>query len=203
MCTEVTKYRTDTFLPPANEVWGKVIFLHLFVILFTGGSTWAGAPEQVPPGRYTPPGAVHAGRYGQQAGSMHPTGMHSCYHNYHKTNPPRQVIIHPPGRYSPRQVHPPPPGRYTPQQVQPPAGTPPPGAVHAGRYGQQAGGTHPTGMHSCYHNYHKTTELSMLGIIIGKTSVCVSHVNIFTCHHIFSTTGNENVTIYNTQLVLL
>ena len=25
------------FLPPANEVWGKVIFLHLFVILFTGG----------------------------------------------------------------------------------------------------------------------------------------------------------------------
>ena len=24
------------FLPPANEVWGKVIFLHQFVILFTG-----------------------------------------------------------------------------------------------------------------------------------------------------------------------
>ena len=24
-----------------------------------------------------------------------------------------------------------------------------PGAVHAGRYGQQAGGTHPTGMHTC------------------------------------------------------
>ena len=24
-------------LPSANEVWGKVIFLHLFVILFTGG----------------------------------------------------------------------------------------------------------------------------------------------------------------------
>ena len=61
--------------------------------------------------------------------------------------PPRQV--HPPwpstpplGRYTPLgQVHP--PGRYTPR-----AGTPP-RAVHAGRYGQQAGGTHPTGMHSC------------------------------------------------------
>ena len=26
----------------------------------------------------TPPGAVHAGRYGQQAGSTHPTGMQSC-----------------------------------------------------------------------------------------------------------------------------
>ena len=47
------------FLPPANEVWGKVIFLHLSVILFTGG-----VPGQVPLGRYTPwagtsPGQVH------------------------------------------------------------------------------------------------------------------------------------------------
>ena len=58
------------------------------------GSTWAGT---LPPGpgtpqtRYTPPGtryppkpgtpplAVHAGRYRQQAGGTHPTGMHSCY----------------------------------------------------------------------------------------------------------------------------
>ena len=59
--------------------------------------------------------------------------------------------IHPPGRYTPEQVHPRPLGRYTPWQVHPPgrytpwAGTPPPpGAVHAGRYGQQAGDTHPT-----------------------------------------------------------
>ena len=29
-----------SFLPPANEVWGKVIFLHLFVILFTGQGAW-------------------------------------------------------------------------------------------------------------------------------------------------------------------
>ena len=81
-------------LPRANEVWGKVIFLHLSVILFTGGG--GGVPGQVaslsrniPLGRYTPPGqvypsgqiphrAVHAGRYGQKAGSTHPTGMHSC-----------------------------------------------------------------------------------------------------------------------------
>ena len=27
------------------------------------------------------PGAVHAGRYVQQAGSTHPTGMHTCYRN--------------------------------------------------------------------------------------------------------------------------
>ena len=30
------------FLPVANEIWGKVIFLHLFVILFTGrGIAWS------------------------------------------------------------------------------------------------------------------------------------------------------------------
>ena len=45
------------------------------------------------------------------------------------TPPPGQV--HPPGKVPPWQVH-------------------PPGAVHAGRYGQQAGGTHPTGMNSCF-----------------------------------------------------
>ena len=54
--------RPGCFLPPANEVWGKVIF--------------SGTP---PPGPGTPPpGAEHAGRYGQRAGGMHPTGMQSC-----------------------------------------------------------------------------------------------------------------------------
>ena len=28
----------NALLPPANEVWGNVIFLHQFVILFTGGA---------------------------------------------------------------------------------------------------------------------------------------------------------------------
>ena len=41
-------------------------------------------PEQTPHGADTlpqsiPPCAVHTGRYGQQAGSMHPTGMQSCF----------------------------------------------------------------------------------------------------------------------------
>ena len=52
---------------------------------------------------------------------------------------------YPPGRYTPQQVHP--LGRYTPQQVHPQAGTPPTQCMLG--YGQQAGGTHPTGMHSC------------------------------------------------------
>ena len=34
-----TRTHIHIFLPPANEVWGKVMFLHLCVILFTGGST--------------------------------------------------------------------------------------------------------------------------------------------------------------------
>ena len=68
------------------------------------------------------------------------------------------------GRHPPDQVHPlnqvhptltryTPGTRYTPRPGTPSGpGTPPtpPGAVHAGRYGQQAGGTHPTGMHSCF-----------------------------------------------------
>ena len=40
-------------LPPANEVWGKVIFLHLSVILFTGGGgTWACWEIRATSGRY-------------------------------------------------------------------------------------------------------------------------------------------------------
>ena len=46
--------------------------------------------ENTPPGRHPPqedtttpgrhhPGAVHARRYRQQAGSMHPTGKHTCF----------------------------------------------------------------------------------------------------------------------------
>ena len=35
-------------------------------------------PEQTLPGADTPPHAEHAGRYGQRAGSTHPTGMQYC-----------------------------------------------------------------------------------------------------------------------------
>ena len=87
-----TKLREGDVFTAANEVWGKVIFLHLFVILFTGGggsaSVHAGrSPRRrhppprrrpprggTPPRRY-PPGTELAGRYSQCAGGTHPTGM--------------------------------------------------------------------------------------------------------------------------------
>ena len=106
------------FLPPANEVWGKDMFLHVSVILFTGRGV-----SGTPPGRYTPL-----------------------------------------GRYTPRQVHPPPAGappsgRYPPLQVDP-AGTPPQQCMLG--YGQQAGGTHPTGMHSCFKLFLRSVILAIL-----------------------------------------
>ena len=69
--------------------FAKVMFLHVSVILSTrrGGLSQCMPgypPEQTPPGTRhthpgadTPPYAVHAGRYGQQAGGIHPTGMQS------------------------------------------------------------------------------------------------------------------------------
>ena len=101
------------------------MFLHLSVSHSVNrGSTWAGTPWAG-----TPPGQVHPWQ-------VHPW-----------QEPPS------PGRYTPPgQVHPwagtPPLVRYTPRQVHP-HGRYTPGAVHAGRYGQQADGTHPTGMHCC------------------------------------------------------
>ena len=150
------------YLPPANEVWAKVIFSEVCVknSVHGGSSTWAGTPpwtrqvHPLGPDRYTP-----QTRQVHSLDQVHPPGTR-------QVQPPDQVHLLGPGRYTPqtRQVHPLGPGRYTPQpgtppgtrQVHPPDQVPPgpgrypPPAVHAGRYGQLAGGTHPTGMHSCF-----------------------------------------------------
>ena len=53
--------------------------------------------------------------------------------------------------HPPRTRHPPGPDPPGPDPPGPdPPGPDTPGAVHAGRYGQQAGGTHPTGMHTFF-----------------------------------------------------
>ena len=44
------------FLPPAKEVWDKVIFLPLSVILFTGGVYPIAFWDTPPPPGQTPPG---------------------------------------------------------------------------------------------------------------------------------------------------
>ena len=62
------------FLPPANEVCEGCVFTG--VCLSTCWDT--PAPEQTPPPTRGRPSQVHAGRYGQQAGGTHPTGMHTC-----------------------------------------------------------------------------------------------------------------------------
>ena len=116
-------------LPPANEVWSKVLFLHQFVILFTGGEQYL---TRYPSRR---PGTSPLAGIPPLAGTPPLPGRY--------TTP---LAGTPPSRYPPWQVHHPPwqvpPGRYTPL-----AGTPPPPPPP--RMLLCAGGTHPTGMHSC------------------------------------------------------
>ena len=76
------------FLSPANEVWGKVMFLHLSVILFTGReggwlqSMHHRSHDQHPRDRG---GGLHQGVLGtppartRKAGTTHPTGMLPCF----------------------------------------------------------------------------------------------------------------------------
>ena len=85
-------------------------------------------------------------------------GLPQCMLGY----PPTQEQATPPGaepleQASPRRRPPragTPPGSRPPWSRPPRAGTPPgadpPTAEHAGRYGQRTGGTHPTGMQSCF-----------------------------------------------------
>ena len=116
-------------LPPANEVWGKVIFSEACVknsVHRGRGSTWAGTPRnQVHPRVGTPP-------WGPGTPNWAGTPPRTRYTPLGPGIPPQDQVHCPPGtKYtSTGQVH-------------------PPGAVHAGRYRQQASGTHPTGIHSC------------------------------------------------------
>ena len=108
-------------------VWGVYL-------VWSRGCTWQIPPrDQVhPPGPGTPP--------------------------WDQVHPPDQVHprdqVHPPGPGTPPRTRYPPWTRYTPPWDQPPplgSGTPPSGlgTPPPPEYGQQAAGTHPTGMHSC------------------------------------------------------
>ena len=88
------------FIPPIftgrNEVLAKVIFLHLSVILFTGGVSapnfrggvcskfWGGVSAPNFPGGCLLQilgGFLQFSEYGQRSAGTHPTGMHSCSNN--------------------------------------------------------------------------------------------------------------------------
>ena len=98
------------FLSPANEVWGKLIFLQACVIpsVHRGEGSWLPSiPEcitgHMTRGVYTQTevcirGGLHPRRglgrlppsdttaYGQQAGGTHPTWMHSCFKRFSSIN---------------------------------------------------------------------------------------------------------------------
>ena len=126
-CSQFNEVYTyfNTYLPPANEVCEGYVFTPVCQSFCSQGGEYLG---RYPPGTRYPSDQVHP-----PWDQVHPL----------------QDQVHPlRTRYTPQdQVHP--PGtRYTPLGP----GTPPPQAVHAGRYGQQVGGEHSTGMHSCVMN---------------------------------------------------
>ena len=112
------------FITGRNEVVGKVIFLQLSVILFTGGGV--SSRETSPCQGEPPPPATR------------------------ENSPPPPPGRTPPARENP----PPLPGRTPPARENPPCQgePPPPPRKQTAAYGQRAAGTHPTGMHSCLLN---------------------------------------------------
>ena len=122
-----------------NEVVAKVIFLHLFVILFTGGKGGGGLPQCIlgyqcppPPQDQTPPPPPGPGRPPQ-----------SRHHHPHPPLPQEQT--------PPKQTPPPPQTRQTsPEQTPLPRTRQTPLRKQTPAYGLRAVGTHPTGMHSCW-----------------------------------------------------
>ena len=101
ICFVLTSFRLLS--PPANEVCEGYVFTCVCHSVHGGGGVCLNAcwdppsgadtpprsrppaeqtpPEQTPAGNRHPLCAVHAGRYSQQEGGMHPTGMQSCWSN--------------------------------------------------------------------------------------------------------------------------
>ena len=115
------------FLPPANEVWGKVTFLHLSVILFVGGvciPAYNGAGECLPLGLgdvcLWVQGGVHIPRP-----DTHTLGRHPQADTPIQPDTPLDTHTH-------THTH-----THTPGQIPPIEMT------------IETSGTHPTGIHSC------------------------------------------------------
>ena len=165
--TRYTLTTDDTFLPPATKLGQGYVFTGVCDSVHRGEYLTRYTPGPVtPPRPGTPPGPGTPARPGTS-----PSGPGTPPVTKH--TPPRDQV-HPQTRYPPDQVPPgtrytplgtrytprpgtptttpqpgtPPRTRYTPRdQVHPLGPGTPPGP---GRYGLRAGGTHPTGMQSCF-----------------------------------------------------
>ena len=113
------------------------------------------------PGTPSPPDQVHP------TDQVHPPPRPGTPRD--QVQPPDQVYPPGPGTPSRDQVHPPGPGTPPWDQVHPPEPGTPPGAQHAGRYGLRAGGTHPTGMQSCFWSIF--TSISFTSRFLFKTNI--------------------------------
>ena len=102
-------------------------------------------------------------------------GLPQCMLGYHPPGPGTPLGAGtPPPQQAPPRADTPPPRVDTPWDQAPPRCRPP-CTVHAGRYSQQVGGMHPTGMQSCF--------LTLLMVHMGwkwdieKVGVYIPHVN--------------------------
>ena len=126
----------DHFYRPQLSCF-KVMFLHLSVILFTGGCMADTHLDRHPPGRHP------LGRHPQQT---LPLGRHSSQGR------------HPLGRHPPPRQSPSPLGQtHTPLGRPPPPPPPPPHETATAE-----DGTHHTGMHSCCSAHHIKQEIIQL-----------------------------------------
>ena len=81
-------FQQSSFYRPQRS-WGKVMFLHVSVILFTGeGSTWAGTPlDRSSPWTGTLPGQVHSPEV-HPPGQVHPLPPARARYTPWAGNPP-------------------------------------------------------------------------------------------------------------------
>ena len=126
------------------------MFLHVAVILSTGAclsqcivgytppadTPWSRHPPNIHPQADTPR-QTPSGRHSQEQTPLAPGTKHLLS---------QTPVRHPPGANTPKYQTP--PRADTPLEQTPPWSRHPPDAMQAGRYGQQEGGTHPTGMHT-------------------------------------------------------
>ena len=142
-------------------------------IRYTPGTRYTPRDQVNPPDQVHPPDQVFPWDQGHPQTRYTPPGPGT---------PLDQVQPSRPGTTPMDQVHPlgpgKPPGpgtlpqtRYTPRDQ-----VPPPDAEHAGRYGQHAGGTHPTGMKSCFliYSHHQVFVFTHVVLFFSNGQQCTS-----------------------------